>query len=168
MIPVLQHLSPSHQDTILNLRRTSGRSGCPVPYVLATDIETTDNESHLTAPAVRWLAAGYFAEDLTGFVQAYGLSSDGYVETTLFVDAQWRRRGFATLLLKAAMDWASLRRAKAVRLVFARTDWPMRHLAEKFDARLDLMLGQMVADIPLGQPSEYQGRAALVCQQRQL
>jgi GNAT superfamily N-acetyltransferase len=99
----------------------------------------------------RWLAAGYFAEDLTSFVQTGDFSSDGYVETTLFVDAKWRRRGFGTLLLKATMDWASLRQASGLRLVCARTDWSMRHFVEKFGARLDLMLGQMVADIPLDQ-----------------
>jgi len=34
--------------------------------------------------------------------------------------------------------------------VCARTDWAMRHFAEKRGARLDLAFGQIVADIPLG------------------
>jgi GNAT superfamily N-acetyltransferase len=148
---MLQHLSLRNQDVILNLRRTSGQPSCPRPHVIAIDSESPDNGSQPPLPAVRWLAAGYFAEDLTSFVQACGFSSDGYVETTLFVDAKWRRRGFGTLLLKATMDWASLRQASGLRLVCARTDWPMRHFAEKFGARLDLMLGQMVVDIPLDQ-----------------
>jgi len=97
------------------------------------------------------MAGGYFEEDLTSFVEAGDSSSGGYVATTLFVDAKWRRRGFGTLLLKATMDWAALRQASGLRLICARTDWPVRHFAEKFGARLDLMLGQMVADIPLGQ-----------------
>jgi GNAT superfamily N-acetyltransferase len=161
MIPLLQHLSPSHQDAILNLRQPSGQPDCPRPHVIVIDIESTDSESR----TVRWLAAGYFAKELTGFAQACNICSDGYVETTLFVDTKWRRRGFATLLLKATMDRAALRQATGVRLVFARTDWPMRHLAEKFGARLDLILGQMVADIPLGH-GEQAGPAGSTCQQR--
>jgi GNAT superfamily N-acetyltransferase len=148
---MLQHLSIPNQDAILNLRRISGQPGYPRPHVITIDSGSIDNGSCSLPPAARWLAAGYFAEELTSFVQATGFSSDGYVETTLFVDAKWRRRGFGSLLLKTAMDWASLRQASGLRLVCARTDWPMRHFTEKFGARLDLMLGQMVADIPLGQ-----------------
>jgi GNAT superfamily N-acetyltransferase len=148
---MLQHLSIPNQDAILNLRRISGQPSYPRPHVIAIDSGSLDNDSCCLPPAARWLAAGYFAEDLTSFVQATGFSSDGYVETTLFVDAKWRRRGFGTLLLKATLDWASLRQASGLRLTCARTDWSMRHFVEKFDARLDLRLGQMVADISLGQ-----------------
>lgn len=148
---MLQHLSGRNLDAILNLKRTSGQPSCPRPHVVTIDSGSLDCGSCCLPPAARWLAAGYFAEDLTSLVQATGFSSDGYIETTLFVDANWRRRGFGTLLLKASMDWASLRQANGLRLVCARTDWSMRHFVEKFGARLDLMLGQMVADIPLGQ-----------------
>ncbi len=147
---MLQHLSIPSQHAILNLKRISARQGCPSPYVLTIDSEGADNGSCGLPPAARWLAAGYFAEELTSFVQATGFSSDGYVETMLFVDAKWRRRGFGTLLLNAAMDWAEPQEASGLRLVCTRTDWSMRHFVEKFGARLDLRLGQMVADIPLG------------------
>src|ERR1700692_521365 len=125
MVPMLQHLSIRSQNAILNLRRISGQPSCPRPHVMTIDSGSLDN-------AASWLAAGYFAEDLTSFAQATGFSSDGYVETTLFVEANWRRRGFGTLLLEATMDWASLRQATGLRLICARTDWPMRHFAEKF------------------------------------
>jgi GNAT superfamily N-acetyltransferase len=151
MMPVLQHLSLRNQDAILNLRRTSGQPGCPAPHMIVIDPDSLDNGSHLPLPAVRWMAVGYFADEATSFVEAGDNSSGGYVETTLLVDARWRRRGFGTLLLNATMDWAALRQASGLRLVCPRTDWPMRHFAEKFGARLDLVLGQMVADIPLGQ-----------------
>jgi GNAT superfamily N-acetyltransferase len=87
---------------------------------------------------------------------------EGQLEATLFVDAKWRRRGLGTLLLKATIDWASLRRASMLRLVCARTDWPIRHFARKFGARLDLVLGQLVADFPLGQRIHEQPRVAEV------
>jgi GNAT superfamily N-acetyltransferase len=151
MVPMLQHLSVPNQDAILNLKRISGQPSCQRPHVITIDPEGADNGTCGLPPAARWLAAGYFAEELTSFAQAAGFSSDGYVETTLFVDTKWRRRGFGTLLLKATMDWASLRQASGLRLVCERTDWSMRHFVEKLGARLDLRLGQMVADIPLGQ-----------------
>lgn len=150
MLPMLQHLSSPNQDAILNLKRISGQPGCDRPHVIAIDSNGTDGSFDLP-PATRWLAAGYFAEELTSFVQVSGFSSDGYVETMLFVDTKWRRRGFGTLLLNAAMEWASLRRASGARLVCTRTDWSMRHFVDKFGARLDLRLGQMVADIPIGE-----------------
>jgi GNAT superfamily N-acetyltransferase len=98
------------------------------------------------------MAGVYLADELTSLVRVHG-APEGHVETTLFVDAKWRRQGIGTLLLKAAMEWAEQHQARALRLVCARTDWPMRHLAEKFGASLDLVLGQIVADIRLGSPS---------------
>jgi GNAT superfamily N-acetyltransferase len=151
MVPMLQHLSIPSRDAILNLRRISSEPSVAGPHVVTIDSEGLNNDSSGLPPPACWLAAGYFSEELTSFVQAASLASDGYAETTLFVDAKWRRRGFGTLLLKATMDWASLRRASGLRMVCTRTDWSMRHFVEKFEARLDLRLGQLVADIPLGQ-----------------
>jgi hypothetical protein len=56
------------------------------------------------------------------------------------------------MLLKETQDWARRGEAATLRLVCDRADWPMRHFAERFGARLDLVFGQMVADIPLVQP----------------
>jgi GNAT superfamily N-acetyltransferase len=151
MVPMLQHLSVPNQDAILNLKRISGQPSYDKPHVIAMDSNGADNDLFGLPPAARWLAVGYFAEELTSFVQVSGFSSDGYVETMLFVDTKWRRRGFGTLLLNAAMEWASLRRASGARLVCTRTDWSMRHFVDKFGARLDLRLGQMIADIPIGE-----------------
>jgi GNAT superfamily N-acetyltransferase len=134
--PVLLHLSPRNQDAISNLLR--GLDGSP-----SSDSASSD---------VRWMAGVYLADELTSLVRVRDGSPEGHVETTLFVDAKWRRQGIGTLLLKAAMEWALLNQASALRLVCARTDWPMRHLAEKFGARLDLVLGQIVADIRLDTP----------------
>jgi GNAT superfamily N-acetyltransferase len=133
--PVLQHLSSRNQDAISGLLRGSDRSAASDP----------------ASPDVRWMAGVYLADELTSLVRLRDGSLEGQVETTLFVDAKWRRQGIGTLLLEAAMDWALQHQASALRLVCARTDWPMRRLAEKFGARLDLVLGQIVADIPIGQ-----------------
>jgi RimJ/RimL family protein N-acetyltransferase len=140
MNPVLHHLSSRNQAAISDLLRGSDRSA-------ASDPESPD---------VRWMAGVYLEDELTSLVRVCDGSLAGQVETTLFVGAKWRRQGIGTLLLKAAMDWALLHQASALRLVCAGRDWPMRRLAEKFGARLDLVLGQIVADIPLDQATHEQ------------
>ena len=120
-----------------------------MPQVIAL-VPSSDEQSQPGSPAAPWRVGAYVAGELAGFGQAYDGTPDGYVETTLFVHVEWRRQGIGTLLLRAAMDWARLRQASALRLVCARTDWPMRRLAEKFQARLNLAFGQIAADIALG------------------
>jgi GNAT superfamily N-acetyltransferase len=156
--PVVQHLGPCNQAAILNLLRGSGQPGCPEPALDAIAPEEFDSASCMTSAAAQWIAGVYVAEELTSVVQACETPLDGPVETTLFVDVKWRRQGIGTLLLKAAMDWASHRQARALRFACARTNWPMRHFAEKFGARLDLVLGQIVADIPLGEVANIRQR----------
>jgi GNAT superfamily N-acetyltransferase len=147
--PVLQRLGPCNQGAILNLLRGSGQPSCPEPLLNAITPQALDSASCISSPAAQWIAGAYLADELTSFVQACDSQFDGPMETTLFVDVKWRRQGLGTLLLEAAMEWASHRQASTLRFVCARTNWPMRHFAEKFGARLDLVLGQIVADIPL-------------------
>ena len=151
MSPVLQQLGSRNLDAISNLLRGSAQPEWPPPHIAAIGRQSFEDGSDLASPPVRWMAGVYLADELTSFVRVRHGSSEGHVEPVLFVDAKWRRRGIGTLLLKATMDWASRHQASTLRLVCARTDWPMRHLAEKFGARLDLVFGQMVADIPLVQ-----------------
>jgi GNAT superfamily N-acetyltransferase len=127
---ILQHLSVRNQGAISKLLRGSCQRGCREHHVIALSTDNPDNGSSVTLPAVRWMAGVYFAEELTSFVWACDGCVDGQLETTLFVDSKWRRQGIGTLLLKATIDWASIRPASTLRFVCARTDWPMRHLAE--------------------------------------
>ena len=147
--PILRPLDSRNRDSILDLLRESGQSGCP--GAIAADTERPRVESNSAPRDASWTAGAYFAEQLAGFIQARGSPPDGRTEATLFVGAKWRRQGIGTLLLQAAVDWASCRRISTLRFVCARNDWPMRHFAEKFGARLDLVLGQIVADIPLAE-----------------
>ena len=103
--------------------------------------------------SVRWMAGACVADQLTGFIQVRHTSLEGPVATSVYVDVGWRRQGIGTLLLAAAIDWAASQRANALRLTCERSDWPMRHLARKFGARLDLVLGQLVADVSIDQRS---------------
>ena len=76
MNPVLQHLSSRNQDAISSLLRGSDRSAAADPE----------------SPDVRWMAGVYLADELTSLVRLRDGSLEGQVETTLFVDAKWRRR----------------------------------------------------------------------------
>jgi GNAT superfamily N-acetyltransferase len=100
-------------------------------------------------PPMTWAAGLFVANELTGVVRAGSATPDAHVEAALFVDREWRRQGIGSILLKEAMDWARRAEATTLRFVCDRTDWPMRHFAEKFGARLDLVFGQMIADISL-------------------
>lgn len=160
MSPVLQQLSSCNQDEISNLLRGSDQPNGTASPIAAIDRNNPDDGPDLASPTVRWMAGVYLADQLTSFVRVRDGSFEGHVETTLFVDAKWRRQGIGTLLLEATIDWASRHHAGTLRLVCARTDWPMRHFARKFGARLDLVLGQFVADIPLGQRIHEQQRAS--------
>jgi GNAT superfamily N-acetyltransferase len=106
--------------------RTIERS---VPYPVA--INQVDPPALSAMPAVYWMAEARVAGELTGFVQASDGTPRGYAEATLFVRVECRRQGIGTRLLDAAAQWAMLRNATALRLVCARTDWPMRHFAER-------------------------------------
>jgi GNAT superfamily N-acetyltransferase len=108
--------------------------------------------SQLTLSPAAWSAGWFIADELRGVVRAGDVSRSGPVEAELFVEEEWRRQGIGSMLLQETLDWARRGEAAALRLVCERADWPMRHFAERFGARLDLVFGQMVADIPLVQP----------------
>jgi len=58
-------------------------------------------------------------------------------------------RRFGTNLLEAAVQWAARSDRILLRMIFSTDNWPMRKLAHKAHARLDLALDQVVADIPI-------------------
>jgi GNAT superfamily N-acetyltransferase len=161
--PILRQLDPRNRDLISDLVREIGPSVCPQPAVMAAGRENPDVESNSSSAAVAWMVAACFSGQPAGVISARGNLSGGSMEARLFVGAAWRRRGVGALLLKAALDWASCRRAHTLRIVCARDDWPMRHFVEKFDARLDLMFGQIVADFPLAERICEQQRAPPNC-----
>lgn len=161
--PIVRHLDLRNCDSILDLLRESGHAGCHRPDAIVAASGASGTPSNPASPAVQWMAGAYLAEHLTGFVQARTSPSDGRSDATLFVGKHWRKRGIGTLLLEAAIDWAACRQARTLRFVCARDDWPMRHFAGKFGARLDLMLGQIVADIPLAERISERQRAPSDC-----
>jgi GNAT superfamily N-acetyltransferase len=103
----------------------------------------------LTPPFAWWTAGCFLTNELGCVVCAGDASCEGHIEAMILVDERWRRQGIGSVLLEEAIDWARRGEANTRRFVCERTDWPMRHFARKFGARLDLVLGQIVVDIPL-------------------
>lgn len=138
---VVRELGPRSEADIPGLLRCAGQSGHPNRFIPAL--------VQAPPPPVAWTAGLFVANELRGVVYVGDASREKYVEARLFVDAGWRRQGIGSMLVKEAMNWGRRRDARALRLVCERTDWPMRHFAEKCGARLDLVFGQIVADFPL-------------------
>ena len=90
---------------------------------------------------------GVFADgDLRGVIELYACQ-DRRLEVALVVEHGWRRRGLAWALLRQATRSGGT--GGSFHLVFARDNWPMRALAMKANARIDLVLGEMCAEIDL-------------------
>jgi GNAT superfamily N-acetyltransferase len=140
---VVRQLGSRSEAEVLDLLRCAGQTGRPSPLFRATD--------QVTLPPAAWRAGLFVANEPRGVVRAEYATRGAHVEAKLFVDEKWRRQGIGSMLLMETMDWARRGDADTLRFVCERTDWPMRHFAEKFGARLDLVFGQMFADIPLVQ-----------------
>lgn len=138
---VVRQLDPRNEADVLGLLRRAGRPGRSHRFAGTPD--------QPILPPAAWAAGLFVADELTGVARAGDALRAGQVEAELFVDEAWRRRGIGSMLLQETMNWARRAEAATLRLVCDRNDWPMRHFAEKFGARLDLVFGQIVADIPL-------------------
>jgi GNAT superfamily N-acetyltransferase len=91
---------------------------------------------------------GAFVDDeLHGILEIYSCVPQDYCEVALVVEQNWRRRGYGWNLLCAARQWTSGMNEVRIRLIFPRNNWPMRELANKANARFDLVLDEICADI---------------------
>lgn len=97
-----------------------------------------------------WMAGWFAGHELRGVIRAGHPPFAAFVEASLFVDQRWRRQGIGSALLDAAISWGRRRQAGTIRFYGERDEWPMRHFASKFGARLDLVLGRVVVDFPTG------------------
>jgi Acetyltransferase (GNAT) family len=145
---VVQQLGPCSEAAVLDLLYRCGQSSCSNQCLPPTSRMIVDRFS-LSTPLAWWTAGCFLTNELRGVVCAGGASCEGHIEAMILVDERWRRQGIGSVLLEETIDWARRGKANTLRFVCERTDWPMRHFARKFGARLDLVLGQIVVDIPL-------------------
>ena len=91
-------------------------------------------------PLGRWRTA-----DGDALIEIYPCVPHAFCEAALVVEPAWRRRGLGFALLRAAARLVP--ENGNIRLIFTRDNWPMRKLADKAHARLDLVLDELCAEI---------------------
>lgn len=93
-----------------------------------------------------YMAGAFDAGRLIGVVEVFA-TCDGVAEVAFAIDGDWRRQGLGSALLEAATCWAELAGIATLRMFISRHNWPMRQLAHKAGARLDLDLDEIRADV---------------------
>ena len=106
--------------------------------------------SRAALSTVAWIAGAFVNDELRGVVELYDEPDLKNVEAAFVVAEGFRRRGLGTALLHAAIAWARQSGRQRLRMIFSAHNVAMRRLAQKTGARLDMMLGEMVADIATG------------------
>jgi GNAT superfamily N-acetyltransferase len=134
---VVRELGPEHQAELVRLTQCLGP-----PF----------STSKTLAP-VNWSAGAFVNQHLRGFVEGRSSKIPSLIEISLIVEPAWRRRGLGGALLEAAVCWGKATGRSTLRMIFSRHDWPMRKLASKANARFDMVLDGMSADIILCAPS---------------
>jgi GNAT superfamily N-acetyltransferase len=94
-----------------------------------------------------WCAGAFSGEIFVGVIRCQLIDIPGVAETSLFVVEPWRRRGIGVALLQTTEVWTRERGCNALRIHCLRSNWSMRAFLEKVGARLDLVVGQIVAEI---------------------
>ena len=97
-----------------------------------------------------WIAGLFVANELCGVVELYECRDAQDVEAAFAVASAWRRQGVGTALLHAAIGWARRSHRSRLRMMFSRHYWPMRRLASKAKAQLDLDMEELIACVMIG------------------
>jgi len=100
-----------------------------------------------------WMGGALVEGQLRGVIALHDAETGGSISAALAVDSGWRDRGLGSALLGAALGWARASGRRELRMGFSRLNWPMRRLAAKAGARLDLVLGEVVAAVAVGDRS---------------
>jgi GNAT superfamily N-acetyltransferase len=147
--PSIRPLTASHQCELEGLLVALDRdSRCSRFGYAASDAAMAAHSR--TALEAASSTLGIFLDDkLAGAAEIYRCGDTGAYEVSLVVDRPLRKRGFGWNLLSSATAWARDAEADSVRLVFSRHNWPMRRLATRACARLDLSLDELNAEIRL-------------------
>jgi GNAT superfamily N-acetyltransferase len=96
-----------------------------------------------------WISSVVMETGLRAVAEIYKLGSRApcIAEAAFVVEQRWRRCGIATALLHASVEWARGSGIETLRMVFLRSNWPMRKLARKGRATLSFLDEEISADI---------------------
>lgn len=109
-------------------------------------LEAYTQESLATSPAV---FGALIDERLSGVAEITRVAGDDAAILAFVVDAGRRRQGIGCRLLLAALAWTAERGLTSVQLQCARTNWAVRQIAQKANARVSLTAGQFLAQFDL-------------------
>jgi GNAT superfamily N-acetyltransferase len=129
-----------------------GKSRCSRFGMMVSDGRLLEH-ARLAFENTLWFGGAFLDCELRGAAELYATEDPHVGEIAFVVEVGWRRRGVASALLEAAAAWAPAEGIERIRMVCSRRDWPMRLLASHADARLDLMMGDFVAETQVGRPS---------------
>lgn len=145
----IRSLTSSHQSDLEGLLVALDRdSRCSRFGYAASDAAMAAHSRSALQAASNTLGI-FLDEKLAGAAEIYRCGDTGAYEVSLVVDRPLRKRGFGWNLLSSAVAWAQDAEADSVRLVFSRHNWPMRRLAARASAKLDLSLDELNAEIRL-------------------
>jgi len=96
-----------------------------------------------------WTAGAFHEDELRGLISISDPSAHEPAKVFLLVDPAWRRKGVALALIEAAKAWAMDQGMQNFLMTCSRSDWPTRSLLERIGARLDLVFGEIVANVPI-------------------
>jgi hypothetical protein len=130
-------------------------------FLLETDLETRASRfggatsdagvmtyARVTMQHARLLLGLFIDGKLRGLLEAHDCG-DRRMEVALIVASSFRRKGFGTSLLREAIAQSGHVDAVRYQMIFAPDNWAMRRIAQKSNAKLDLVLGEFCADIDL-------------------
>jgi GNAT superfamily N-acetyltransferase len=149
----IKRLGPQHETDLLALLIHLEQSCRVSRFACAASNHFMLQHSQRALSSAAWIAGAFVDETLRGVVEAYDDDAAGAVEVAFLVERNWRRRGLGSALLQATIQWALENDRRALHMVFSRNNWPMRKLASKAQARLDLSLDEICARVAVGSPA---------------
>lgn len=121
------------------------------------ELESYARTSLTTSPAV---FGALIDGSLAGVAEITRFASDDSAMLAFAVDAEWRRQGIGCRVLLAALEWADTQGMTSVQLQCTRTNWAVRQIARKANARIDLTAGKFIAEFD-ARPGAAFARSAL-------
>jgi GNAT superfamily N-acetyltransferase len=133
------------QRTLFNIDQPSP---CNTFEWAATGSNGIDHSSRPLPDRPR-LSGAVVEGQIQGLLEFCRTGMPGHSEVALVVAPHWRRKGLGWALLRGAMRLGLQTRAPSIRMIFPRTNWPMRKIARKANAQLDLIFDQIHAVVGL-------------------
>jgi GNAT superfamily N-acetyltransferase len=137
--------SAEFQRTLFNIDQSSP---CNAFGWAGSDSNGIDHSSR-ALPDRSQLLGAFVEGQIQGLLEFCHVGVRGHSEVALVVAPHWRRKGLGWALLRGAIHLGPQAQARSIRMIFPRTNWPMRKIARKANAQLDLVLDQIHAVVAL-------------------